>query len=252
MKKFKYLDIGFNNSEIHSFLDDIGDMEAHEIPGYIESLKEKHGTEIDHILASYVVQFGFNEREEVVDALLNSMNNISLTDPTSSNNILHMIITNDHELSEKLINKGINLDHKNKDGFTPVELAIYQGNIKNLMHLEPIKKKVDTLLKKALNKSDVEFVSNLIDSKAIDINEVYVQKGKTLFRTAFEKGDKEMAKMLFDKGADLNREKDLLSIKDRILKFLGIKRDYKIEEKADNSLSLKYSKKHKSSDVIER
>lgn len=118
MKKFKYLDIGFNNSEIHSFLDDIGDMEAHEIPGYIESLKEKHGTEIDHILASYVVQFGFNEREEVVDALLNSMNNISLTDPTSSNNILHMIITNDHELSEKLINKGINLDHKNKDGFS--------------------------------------------------------------------------------------------------------------------------------------
>ena len=133
-------------------------------------------------------------------------------------NHLHMLIVDQApiQLISEVINSGVNLEEKNKDGHTPLMLAAIEGHteaIKALMsskkvNLNEKNKNGNTPLMLAAIEGHTEAIKILMNSKKVNLNE----KNKdeyTALMIASRLGHTEVVKALLEKGANVREKSNL-------------------------------------------
>ncbi len=121
---------------------------------------------------------------------------------TKDNTALHNACSNGHlKIVEYLIDKGASLKAKNKDGKTPLELAVQKGYTDIVQTIEQIQSDLNEKLLSAVKNGDLNKVEDLI-SQGTSL-EVKDSNGNTLLHYASQKDHLEVVEYLIKKGASL-------------------------------------------------
>lgn len=162
------------------------------------------------------------DNKEVLNLFLHKIDIEKLSESTRYNLLMLAAQKNDLALLKKIKEKGVDIKMAHEDGTTAMSRALvtHHYEVAKYLYNSRVKFKNDiekgTLLRLAIEESDVDFVEKLLGAGDVDVNTTHPSTKETAIQTAIKNHKTSIVCLLLEKGARIT-EQD----KSDIVKLVG-------------------------------